>query len=240
MNRLKLFLCFFVLLSWVTKSWAQTGEPRSEIAVGFNAGMVLNTVMFTPTIKLTQLPGPTLGATLRVTSERYFKTYCALQVELNYARLGWREYVLDHQSEPLPDTYERQLSYVQLPFMARLAWGKEQKGFMGYFLAGPQVGYLMAEKSIRSDDWTLDANGNPDRPNNMYLHYAMPIDKKFDYGITAGIGLELNSRAGHFMVDARYYYGLADIYNNSKKDVFARSNHSTISVRLTYLFNVRD
>lgn len=240
MNKLRKLLCAAISSLFVFHAAAQTGEPRSEIALGVNAGVALNTIMFTPTIKLAQHMGPTMGATFRVTSEKYFKTYCALQVELNYTRLGWKENVLDHNSEPLPDTYERQLSYLQLPFLARLAWGKEMRGCMGYFLAGPQVGYMIGERSKRSAEWTLDAAGHPDRPNNMYVHYDMPVDNKFDYGITAGLGVEFNSRVGHFMVDARYYYGLADIYNNSKKDVFARSNHSTISVKLTYLFNLRD
>lgn len=224
----------------VVPALSQTGEPRSEMALGVNGGIALNTIMFTPTIKQQQLLGPTMGVTFRVTSEKYFKTFCALQVELNYARLGWRERVLDSSSRPLPDTYERHLHYIQLPFLARLAWGKEQNGFMGFFFAGPQVGYLLGESSQRSDTWTLTSEGYPDRPNNMYVHYDMPVDKKLDYGITGGVGLEWNTSIGHFLIDARYYYGLADIYNNSKKDVFSRSNHSTIAVKLCYLFNIRD
>ena len=39
-------------------------------------------------------------------------------------------------------------------------------------------------------------------------------------------------------MEGRYYYGLGDIYNNSKKDVFSRSNHGTIIVKFTYLFDI--
>ena len=55
---------------------------------------------------------------------------------------------------------------------------------------------------------------------------------------TTALGVELNSRIGHFMLEGRYYYGLSDIYNNSKTDIFARSNNGTITVKLTYLFDV--
>lgn len=65
--------------------------------------------------------------------------------------------------------------------------------------------------------WTTNADGNPDRPNGMYAQYEMPLKHKFDYGITAGAGIELNTRVGHFMLDGRYYYGLSDLYGNSKK-----------------------
>ena len=67
----------------------------------------------------------------------------------------------------------------------------------------------------------------------------MPIQNKFDYGITAGLGVELTSKVGHFLVEGRYYYGLSDIYKNSKKDVFSRSNNGVIYAKLTYLFDVK-
>ena len=109
---------------------------------------------------------------------------------------------------------------------------------MGYFLAGPQLGYCLAESSERSE-FTLNGNGDPDRPNGMFAQYDMAIDKRFDYGITAGAGVELSTAAGRFLLEGRYYYGLSDIFNNSKKDVFGRSNNGTIVAKITYLFDIR-
>lgn len=217
---------------------AQVGEARRTIAVGFTGGVAINRMGFDPTIKQDMHMGPTLGVVARFTSERYFKALCALQLELNYSELGWKENILDSNSQPLPDTYERQLHYIQMPVLARLAWGREHRGLMGYFLAGPQVGYCFGEKEVKSD-FTLDSGGHPDRPNGMYAQYGMDIDRKFDYGITAGAGMELNTSIGHFLLEGRYYYGLADVFNNSKKDVFSRSNHGTIIAKISYLFDVR-
>ena len=121
---------------------------------------------------------------------------------------------------------------------ARLAWGREHRGAMFYFMAGPQIGYCLGESSERSEAWTTLPDGTPDRPNGLTSQYSMPVERKFDYGIAGGLGVELNSRIGHFMLEGRYYYGLSDIYNNSKTDVFARSNNGTITVKLTYLFDV--
>lgn len=217
---------------------AQIGEPRHSIAVGVTGGVALNTIGFDPTVKQFQHIGPTLGVVARFTSEKYFKSYCAFQVELNYSNLGWRENVLNAQSKPLPDTYRRDQHYLHLPLLARLAWGREHRGVMGYVLAGPQVGICFKEKVTQSD-FTLNAEGNPDRPNGMFAQYDMPIEHKFDYGITAGAGLEINTKVGHFLVEGRYYYGLSDIYGNSKKDVFGRSNNGTIIAKITYLFDIR-
>ncbi len=232
-----ILVCCFLLLCAVQAN-AQVGEARNSLAVGFTGGVMMNTIGFDPTIKQNQHIGPTFGVVARYTSERYFKSYCALQVELNYSVLGWRENILNSNSEPLPDTYERNIHYIQLPMLARLAWGKERRGAMGYFLAGPQIGYCLSEKSKQST-FTLNDEGNPDRPNGLYSQYSMSIDRKFDYGITAGAGVELNTSLGHFLLEGRYYYGLSDVFNNSKKDVFGRSNNSTIVAKVTYLFDVK-
>ncbi len=235
----KKIIAFLFVLVPLLSAQAQIGEPRSAIAVGVNAGLSYNTISFAPTVKQKGALGPTFGLTLRLTSEKYFKTLCALQMELNFSQLGWEEDIYDSKDEPLPDTYRRKINYLQLPFMARLGWGYEKRGLMGYFLAGPQIGFCLGESTVKSAQWTLDAAGNPDRPNGMFAQYDMPIEKKFDYGITAGAGIELTTSAGHFLLDARYYYGLSDLYGNSKKDVFSRSANGTISVRLTYLFDIR-
>ena len=67
----------------------------------------------------------------------------------------------------------------------------------------------------------------------------MPVEKKLDYGIAAGLGLEYSNRhVGHFLLEARYYYGLGNIYGSSKKDYFGKSNYGNIVVKATYLFDI--
>lgn len=240
-SRRYICFCLLVLLTIpaTLRVGAQVGEARRAIAIGVNGGLSLNTISFDPSIKQKMHMGPTFGLTVRMSSEKYLSALCALQIEINYARLGWKEDIYDSNDEPLPDTYQRNQDYIQIPFMARLAWGKERRGVMFYFMAGPQIGYCIGESSSRSDVWTTTSTGEPDRPNNQYAQYDMPIEHKFDYGITGALGLELNTKIGHFTLDGRYYYGLSDIYGNSKSDVFARSNHGTISVRLSYLIDIR-
>lgn len=218
---------------------AQMGEPRSNIDIGANVGMTMSSVGFDPTIKQKQLLAPTAGVVVRVTSEKYFKAYCALQAELNFMQAGWKEEIFNAQNQPLPDAYSRKLNYLQLPIMARLAWGKEDRGWMGYIMAGPQLSYCLNEKEKYSASWTLNDEGNPDRLNDMYDQYGMSIDHRFDYGITAGVGVELGTGGGRFLLDARYYYGLSDIFKNGKRDTFGRSNSQIVTVKLTYLIPVR-
>ena len=67
----------------------------------------------------------------------------------------------------------------------------------------------------------------------------MSVENKFDYGIAAGLGMEYSvPKVGHFLLEGRYYYGLGNIYGDSKRDYFAKSNHSSIVIKLTYLFDI--
>ena len=232
----RFLLILFLLIP--TFAHAQIGDYRNDLCVGVSAGMTMNQMGFDPIINQKYHMAPTIGLTLRYTSEKFLSAYCALQVELNYARLGWTEDVLDSNSQPLPDSFKRNLDYLQLPFLARLAWGREHRGMMFYFLVGPQIAYCISESTERSEQWTLNAVGNPDRPNNLYAQYTLPVKNKFDYGITGGIGVELNTKLGHFLLEGRYYYGLSDVFGNAKKDVFSRSNHGAIVAKLSYLFDV--
>ncbi len=217
---------------------AQIGQARHGIAIGVSGGMAMNKIGFDPTIKQFWHMGPTFGLTARFTSEKYFGAVCALQLELNYADMGWRENVLNASSQPLPDTYRRDQHYIQLPLLARLGWGREERGLMGFLIAGPQLGYCFDEKTAQGA-LTLNSAGEPDRPNSLYAQYDMPIERSFDYGLTGGLGIELSTRAGHFILEGRYYYGFGDIYNNSKKDTFSRSNNGAITLKMTYLFDIR-
>ncbi len=122
----------------------------------------------------------------------------------------------------------------QVPLFAHLAWGREKKGLNFFFQAGPQFGLMLGEST--STNFTL-ANANIEaRSNKVIAQDSMSVERKFDYGIAGGIGLEYSiPRLGHFLLEGRYYYGLGNIYNATKRDYFGKSNHSTIMIKLTYL-----
>ena len=119
--------------------------------------------------------------------------------------------------------------------MAHLAFGKDSrtKGMKFFINLGPQFAYFLSDKENMGGEWNTSM-----RPNGVVYQYGKAVENKFDYGIVAGGGLELSTPIGHFLVEGRYYYGLADFYNNSKKDEFGRSGHSYIGVRMTYLYDL--
>lgn len=225
---------------------AQIGDHRNELAVGVNGGYAMSSVGFAPNIPQKTFGGATAGLTLRYTCEKYFNSICAIVAEFNVTQMGWKEDITDADLKPVinsvtnePELYQRQLTYLQVPLMARLGWGRERNGFQAFFQLGPQFGYFLKEKTEMN--FEFDNRNISDRVGvQQYAYqYNMPVENKFDYGIAVGLGLEFSkSKIGHFLLEGRYYYGLGNIYGNSKSDVFGKSNNSSIVVKMSYLFDI--
>lgn len=239
MIKIKPFIIAALLSAGFTlPATAQIGEPRSNFSVGVNGGINLNSTSFTPTIKQNSLMGITGGLTARYISEKYFAMICGAQVELNFSQRGWDELfeIPGENGEMVEDpsqTYTRKMTYIDIPFLAHLAFGNE-RGLQFFLNLGPQVGFLIGE-SEKIDG--VDMNGLSDTQKAVY---GVKIQNKFDYGIVGGGGVELRTKkAGSFIVEGRYYFALSDFYKTAKKDYFARAAHGTISVKLTYLFDLK-
>ena len=228
----------------LTTVQAQIGEHRSDFAIGANGGYVLSKVGFTPTVQQKQHGGITGGVSLRYVCEKYFKTICSVYAEVNYAKVGWTEDILDIENNAVLISgtgealkYQRDITYIQIPVFAHLAWGREERGFNFFVNLGPQVGIYLNESTTTNFDETTSTEN--DRVSNITAQYDMPVEKKLDYGIAAGAGMEYSiPKVGHFLLEGRYYYGLGNIYGSSKKDYFGKSNFGQIVVKASYLFDI--
>ena len=239
-------LLFYILVCCMstTTAKAQIGEHRDEFAVGVSGGYIMSSINFQPEVTQRQLGGMIGGVTFRYTTEKYFSSVCAIVGEVNYAQIGWKQKILDLQDQPvinsvtgMAEEYQRRINYIQVPILARLGWGRERKGMQFFFQAGPQIGFFLNEKTEANYD--LSQRNLSDRTSKVVNQETMPVENKFDYGITGGIGLEYSHPViGHFMVEARYYYGLGNIYGNTKRDYFGRSNFSNIVIKASYLFDI--
>ena len=259
MRRLLLLLITYHL-SLITSS-AQVGEYRTDFAMGVNGGMSMSNVAFVPTVQQTWLTGPTFGLSARYTCEKYFKSICAVVAEVNYTQMGWKENILDMDDQPVPLhtdqsqtlNYARKINYFQVPLLARLGWGRERNGMQFFIQLGPQVGFYMSDEAdtnfdvrnpafnpkIENGHYGQDYQYANKRASHVVAQDSMAVENKVDYGIAAGAGLEFSNRhLGHFIVEGRYYYGLGNIYGNTKRDYFGRSNFGNIVVKLTYLFDI--
>ena len=238
-------LILLLLVPMVAK--AQVGEYRSDFAVGVNGGYMMSQVSFQPEVPQGWLGGMTGGVSFRYTCEKYFKSICAIVAEVNYGQMGWKETIEDKDNNPVyypgdenkenPLYYERRINYIQIPVMARLGWGRERKGVQAFFQLGPQIGIYMDE-STNTNVEPYRATVTP-RSSVVKAQEDMPVENKFDYGIVGGAGIEFSlPKIGHILLDARYYFGLGNIYGNSKQDYFGKSNQQAIVIKMSYLFDI--
>lgn len=237
-----LLVLFLSFISFAVK--AQVGEYRTDFAVGVNGGYVLSNVGFQPDVPQSMLGGITMGVTLRYTCEKYFKSICAIVAEVNLVQTGWKEKIQGMENQPLYYEgstealhYQRKMTYLQIPLFARLGWGRERKGLQGFFQVGPQLGIFLSESTTTN---LIDGEEPTEqRSSSIVEQESKPVEKKFDYGIAGGAGIEFSvPKVGHFMLEGRYYYGLGNIFGNSKSDYFGKSNFGQIVIKATYLFDI--
>ncbi len=237
-----LLVLFLSFISFAVK--AQVGEYRTDFAVGVNGGYVLSNVGFQPDVPQSMLGGMTIGVTLRYTCEKYFKSICAIVAEVNLVQTGWKEKIQGLENQPLYYEgstealhYQRKMTYLQIPLFARLGWGRERKGLQGFFQVGPQLGIFLSESTTTN---LIDGEEPTEqRSSSIVEQESKPVEKKFDYGIAGGAGIEFSvPKVGHFMLEGRYYYGLGNIFGNSKSDYFGKSNFGQIVIKATYLFDI--
>ena len=237
-----LLVLFLSFISFAVK--AQVGEYRTDFAVGVNGGYVLSNVGFQPDVPQSMLGGMTMGVTLRYTCEKYFKSICAIVAEVNLVQTGWKEKIQGLENQPLYYEgstealhYQRKMTYLQIPLFARLGWGRERKGLQGFFQVGPQLGIFLSESTTTNLIDGEEPTGQ--RSSSIVEQESKPVEKKFDYGIAGGAGIEFSvPKVGHFMLEGRYYYGLGNIFGNSKSDYFGKSNFGQIVIKATYLFDI--
>lgn len=248
---------YALILLCLTPIWilAQVGEHRNQFAVGFQAGYNLNRVDFVPKVNQGTHMGLTGGLVARYTCEKYFKTICSIQMEFNYSQLGWKEDIRDASDNPVHlrdnqeenERFKHNINYFQIPILAHLAWGKEKQGLNFFFNAGPVLGFYLNDKcEANFTHETVNEQGRGYQSDNNIERLKKQLEEKenkpkykFDYGIAAGLGLELHIKPiGRFQIEGRYYYGLGNLYGDSKTDCFSRSAHQTIILRGAYLIDI--
>jgi len=222
-------LCLGFALLIPTVAYGQT-HYVSRISIGGKAGVAMGRLDLSPSVPQSWLLGTTGAMTFRYTEEKLF----GLVAELGWAQRGWKE---DFEESPL--SYSRTLTYINLPIMTQIIFGgKRAKCFVNL---GPEFSYMIASSISANFDYNnlFSVTDWPERPRQTE-QLAKPIENKFDYGITAGLGFEFYVRPRHsVMLEARYYFGLGNIFHSSKADTFSASRCTSIEVTLGYNFRLK-
>lgn len=217
-----------LLLMWmaccsVQQLWAQTRIPR-EVHLGVIGGANLSEYTFAPNVTQKMTNGYTAGVAVRYIEETLF----GLQAELHLTRRGFTDYYEEHQDWQ----FRRDLTYIEVPVMAHVYFKMGDRNEVA-FDAGPKFGYFLYDHTT---DTMPEGFGQPGTQYETYTadHHWLPVSKKFDYGIQAGLGYEFKfDRKVSLQLQGRYYYGLGNMWPDSKADVFEQSSNSSIQIVLS-------
>lgn len=207
---------------------AQT-HYKASLYVGMKGGVELSKMFFNPNVKQKFPMGATAGLTFRYIEEAHF----GLQAEVNFAQRGWQ-----YNFEEAPYSYRRTLNYIDIPVLAHIYFGRRGRFF---FNAGPQVSFLLSDSYSANFD-IYDFRSLPDFPKNDRTNsqFTAVPDHKLDYGICAGLGAEFNVASRHIVsVEARFYYGLGNLYKSEHAVMFRASNQMGIGVTAGYWFRFK-
>ena len=233
-NRFFILLLLSSLFTVVVNGQNKKFEPEWNIGVGF--GPTLSSVSFDPnralnyggTISTKNLQQYAGGLAIRYITEKNL----GLIAELNYSQQGWEQYFEPSETGvPSPYQHSHQLNYLELPILTHIYFGNKVRVF---FNLGPKLSFLLSDSEKMNQALSDALEGGDLGTSFMTYQYYRKAERKIDYALMAGMGLEFRSGIGHFAFEGRYTFGLGDIYKNSKSDFFNRSANRVISVKLTY------
>lgn len=225
MKKLLHIILFTLILGIVN---AQSNAFEKELYIGFGGGALSSSIDFQPS----KLQLFNMGMHAGVSAKYITEKNLGLLLELNYVQKGWEEEFEDNPEYQ----YNRALHYLELPFMTHIYFGNKVRFVIN---AGPQVGFLFGDNTSMSDSFKEHlSSAIEESPNDPSVAQYTAELRRFDYGITGGIGMEFKSGVGNFQLEGRYYFGLGDIFENrkSKNNVFNRSANRNIVAKLTYFF----
>ncbi|MDR3059086.1 MAG: porin family protein [Dysgonomonas sp.] len=221
----KKYILMCLYLSFVLFTYAQKKEFKPEWNVGVGFGPTFSAVDFEPRVSTKNRMQYHGGIAIRYLSEKNL----GVIAELNYSQQGWEQsFKNDNEKE---FQHSHQLNYIELPILTHIYFGNKVR-FV--FNLGPKIGYLVSDSEKMNDplaEFLASGNASSDFVTQQYYRLA---DKKIDYGLMAGLGLEFRTGIGSFTLEGRYTFGLGDIYKSSKADYFSRSANRVISAKLTY------
>ncbi|MCM1504690.1 MAG: PorT family protein [Muribaculum sp.] len=202
---------------------------NSKVSIGGKAGITMSKMSFTPSTKQKMVMGKTAGVSVKYWEERNF----GLIVELNYEQRGWAEDFKEY-----PFSFERRLDYIQLPLLTNIFFGGRHVN--GFFNLGPEFGYMIGS-SYKANFDVYNIADIPDFPDDRVTEQmTLKPSKKFDYGISAGAGIEFIIKRKHrISLEGRYYFGIGNIFPDDRKDTFSASRGMSIMVTLGYSYRLK-
>lgn len=227
-----LILCCFLLLASCCSMYAQVYLiPKGGISLaGFRYSETLNE-FYDAQVK----QGLTAGIGLEIP----IVGGLSIQPEVLFVQKGseqksesnqpYYDEVIDGTRIRVYDNIIEKLNYLEIPLLFKYTFLSGSYGF--YLTAGPTLGLGISGTSTTT---LVDLDGNPDIDDTTYdqlfkdagydLEYEVgfgssdsDVYKALDLGVSLGLGLYVEAGPGKINLDARYLYGLWNMYDTGER-----------------------
>jgi hypothetical protein len=213
----RIFFLIFLFFAAIQNSSAQ-GSNQSILSIGTRHGINFSKIIFEPPVNQDLNMGYNGGLVIKYVSE----THAGIQAEFNYSERGWTEKFDTTMS------YKRKLNYFEVPVLSHFLIGKNKTRVI--INVGPNFSYFMSDK----ETFKLLQAGD------TLSYYQRPIDRKFELGLVGGLGVLQETPIGDFQLEARFHYGLQNIFFANKVSNLDKSQNQFYSVSLSYFFFKKD
>jgi hypothetical protein len=185
-----LLLLLFLTLTQLLSAQSDTLPDYRRLQLGVVGGIMEHEVDFTPNARVDPIRGNQYGVALR-----YFdKQLVGFQAELTYVEAGWQEKVTEEDL-----IYERRTTYAELQLLTQFSVGRGAVQPM--LQAGP---YLSVPLSEEED---LPAGFTPTERD----YYGRELDFRLNYGLRAGLGLNIELGGLTLQLEGRYLQGFSNL-----------------------------
>ena len=184
---------------------ARPGLAQELVTAGLKAGLNLSTLAGKDADNATVTPRFMGGLFLSVKPSRRF----GLQAEANYNQKGAKV------RNGILTTSQLQLTYLEVPIMARFLYAGGGRT-LRYLSTGPSFNLLLNAR-------------------NTFLREPVVTQQyqRFDFGWSAGGGLEIDLENKWWIIDLRYTHGLLNLTNEAKSPVMQNAVF-TVSMALGF------
>ena len=192
--RYLLLSCFLLPLALA----AQTDSvDYRRLQFGISGSASFAEVDFTPNAALITYPGRNYGVALR-----YFdRQAVGFQAELSYEQTGWRE---DFGGGSV---YERQTDYAEVLILTQLSIGRG--AVQPLLQAGPYLSVPVSERELLPPDADIITTS----------YYGNPLPNRLNYGLRAGLGLNIELGPVTVQLDGRYLQGFSNLFRPGERGV---------------------
>lgn len=186
----------------------------SLLKTGTKHGIISSRISFDPPVTQDLTLGYNGGLVVQYLSEKH----AGIQAEINFSQRGWTE-KLDSSN-----SYKRILNYIEVPVLTHLYYTKNKTTY--FINLGPDLSFHVSDR----ESFHLT------HPGDTLPYYLRKLDRNFELALTGGIGIGRITSIGDFQLEARFHYGLQNIFSSGVQTDLDKSQNILYGVSLSYFF----